>query len=254
MCHHGNHRCRHGERISDERVALGRRTGGRCRGQPPPGRAGARDRNGGQHLGPPGRPGRGHPHRGRPRHGDGRRWSRSSISTVRSWTETSPRPPRCPCTPASTPPPMPWPSPTPTPWPPPRSRAPTTSCPHCTTAAWAWAGAPRTAAYATFGSQELADNVIEALKGRNAAMMQNHGSVAYGSTMAEAIERLELLEWLAELYWRASLAGNAPRADRQGLRGHHRVGHGARVRQHQEGLQGLRTCDARRRSRWTGSG
>src|SRR5580704_2054418 len=68
-------------------------------------------------------------------------------------------------------------------------------------------GAPRTAAYATFGSQELADNVIEALQGRNAAMMQNHGSIAYGSKMSEAIERLELLEWLAELYWRASSMG-----------------------------------------------
>jgi L-fuculose-phosphate aldolase len=68
-------------------------------------------------------------------------------------------------------------------------------------------GTPRTAAYATFGSQELADNVIEALKGRNAAMMQNHGSVAYGATMDQAIHRLELLEWLAELYWRASSMG-----------------------------------------------
>ncbi len=68
-------------------------------------------------------------------------------------------------------------------------------------------GAPRTAAYATFGSEELAQNVIEALKGRNAAMMQNHGSVAYGSTMKEAIERIELLEWLAELYWRSSSLG-----------------------------------------------
>jgi L-fuculose-phosphate aldolase len=68
-------------------------------------------------------------------------------------------------------------------------------------------GTPRTAAYAIFGSQELADNVIEALKGRNAAMMQNHGSVAYGTTMEQAIERLELLEWLAELYWRASSLG-----------------------------------------------
>jgi L-fuculose-phosphate aldolase len=68
-------------------------------------------------------------------------------------------------------------------------------------------GAPRTAAYATFGSQELADNVIEALKGRNAAMMQNHGSVAYGSTMDQAVERLELLEWLAELYWRSASLG-----------------------------------------------
>ena len=68
-------------------------------------------------------------------------------------------------------------------------------------------GAPRTAAYATFGSEELARNVLEALEGRNAAMMQNHGSVAYGSKMAEAVERLELLEWLAELYWRASSMG-----------------------------------------------
>ncbi len=68
-------------------------------------------------------------------------------------------------------------------------------------------GAPRTAPYATFGSQELADNVIKALKGRNAAMMRNHGSIAYGSKMAEAVERLELLEWLAELYWRASSMG-----------------------------------------------
>lgn len=68
-------------------------------------------------------------------------------------------------------------------------------------------GSPRTAPYATFGSQQLADNVIQALSGRNAAMMQNHGSVAYGSTMAQAVERLELLEWLAELYWRASSLG-----------------------------------------------
>ena len=68
-------------------------------------------------------------------------------------------------------------------------------------------GAPRTAPYATFGTQELADNVIAALKGRNAAMMQNHGSVAYGTTMDQAVERLELLEWLAELYWRASSMG-----------------------------------------------
>ena len=68
-------------------------------------------------------------------------------------------------------------------------------------------GTPRTAPYATFGSQQLAENVIKALKGRTAAMMQNHGSVAYGSTMDQAVHRLELLEWLAELYWRASSMG-----------------------------------------------
>jgi len=37
--------------------------------------------------------------------------------------------------------------------------------------------------------------------------MQNHGSIAYGITMEQAVERLELLEWLAELYWRASSMG-----------------------------------------------
>ena len=90
-------------------------------------------------------------------------------------------------------------------------------------------GAPRTAPYATFGSEKLAQNVIEALKGRNAALMQNHGSIAYGSTMDEAVERLELLEWLAELYWRAA-SRNAPGSDRQGLRGHHRRGDVRRLR------------------------
>jgi L-fuculose-phosphate aldolase len=68
-------------------------------------------------------------------------------------------------------------------------------------------GTPRTAPYATFGSQELADFVIEALQGRNAAMMRNHGSIAYGANMDQAVHRLELLEWLAELYWRASSMG-----------------------------------------------
>ena len=68
-------------------------------------------------------------------------------------------------------------------------------------------GPPRTAPYATFGSQELADHVVEALKGRNAALMRNHGSVAYGPTMDKAIHGLELLEWLAELYWRACSMG-----------------------------------------------
>ena len=38
-------------------------------------------------------------------------------------------------------------------------------------------------------------------------MMRNHGSIAYGNKMSEAIERLELLEWLAELYWRSSSMG-----------------------------------------------
>ena len=65
----------------------------------------------------------------------------------------------------------------------------------------------RVAPYATFGSEELAANVTAALAGRNAALMENHGSVAYGRTLTEACERLELLEWLSELYSRSVALG-----------------------------------------------
>jgi L-fuculose-phosphate aldolase len=68
-------------------------------------------------------------------------------------------------------------------------------------------GAVRVAPYATFGSDELAANVTAALQGRNAALMQNHGSVAYGRTIEEACDRLEALEWHAELYSRAVALG-----------------------------------------------
>jgi L-fuculose-phosphate aldolase len=71
-------------------------------------------------------------------------------------------------------------------------------------------GAIRVAPYATFGSEELAANVTEALDGRVAALMQNHGSVAHGRDIGEACTRLELLEWHAELYCR-SIALGTPR-------------------------------------------
>ncbi|MGH9209403.1 MAG: class II aldolase/adducin family protein [Acidimicrobiales bacterium] len=68
-------------------------------------------------------------------------------------------------------------------------------------------GAIRVAPYATFGSEELAANVTKALDGRVAALMQNHGSVAYGRDIVEACDRLELLEWHAELYARSVTLG-----------------------------------------------
>jgi L-fuculose-phosphate aldolase len=71
-------------------------------------------------------------------------------------------------------------------------------------------GTIRVAPYATFGSDELAAHVRAALDGRSAALMQNHGSVAHGRSLTEAVERLELLEWLAELYAR-SVALGTPR-------------------------------------------
>jgi L-fuculose-phosphate aldolase len=68
-------------------------------------------------------------------------------------------------------------------------------------------GPIRVAPYATFGSEELAANVTAAMKGRQAALMQNHGSVAHGPTIGKAVDSLMQLEWLAELYCRSLTIG-----------------------------------------------
>jgi len=68
-------------------------------------------------------------------------------------------------------------------------------------------GVVRVAEYATFGTPELADNVLAALEDRTAALMRNHGSVAHGATIEQACDRLETVEWLAEVYRRAVALG-----------------------------------------------
>ncbi len=71
-------------------------------------------------------------------------------------------------------------------------------------------GAVRVAEYATYGTPELAAHVVEALHGRQAALMANHGGVTIGRTLEEAFEATRLLEWLCEVYVRA-LGVGAPR-------------------------------------------
>jgi L-fuculose-phosphate aldolase len=68
-------------------------------------------------------------------------------------------------------------------------------------------GAIRVTPYATFGSPELAAAVREALEGRQAALLGNHGSVAVGASLEGAVENALLLEWLAALHHRASALG-----------------------------------------------
>jgi L-fuculose-phosphate aldolase len=65
----------------------------------------------------------------------------------------------------------------------------------------------RVAPYTTFGSDGLAGQVAAALDGRFAALLRNHGTVAYGAAIGPAYDRALLVEWLAEVYWRARLAG-----------------------------------------------
>jgi L-fuculose-phosphate aldolase len=68
-------------------------------------------------------------------------------------------------------------------------------------------GSIRVAPYATFGTPELAELTLKALEGRSAALMANHGAIAYGPDLDTAMEQALLLEWACELYWRASALG-----------------------------------------------
>jgi L-fuculose-phosphate aldolase len=76
-------------------------------------------------------------------------------------------------------------------------------------------GAVRVAPYATFGTPELADHVRQALEGRSAALMANHGSVAVGATADKALDNALLLEWLCTLYRDASVVGTPAALDGQ---------------------------------------
>ncbi|MEV2248506.1 class II aldolase/adducin family protein [Streptomyces sp. NPDC049970] len=65
-------------------------------------------------------------------------------------------------------------------------------------------GPVRTAAYARYGSQELADNMVDALRDRTGCLLQNHGTVTYGDTLDEAYDRTAQLEWMCRLWLAAS--------------------------------------------------
>lgn len=62
-------------------------------------------------------------------------------------------------------------------------------------------GEVRVAAYARSGTQELADNAVEALKGRKAALLARHGIVAVGLTPEEALTVCEVVERQAHVAW-----------------------------------------------------
>jgi L-fuculose-phosphate aldolase len=72
-------------------------------------------------------------------------------------------------------------------------------------------GSVRVAPYQPFGSQAFAQVTADALEGRHAALMSNHGTVAVGESADQAVERTRLLEWAAGVYWRGASIGT-PRA------------------------------------------
>ena len=56
------------------------------------------------------------------------------------------------------------------------------------------------AEYATFGTKELSNNVIKALKNRSACLMSNHGQVAFGKNLEEAFELAQEVENICHQY------------------------------------------------------
>jgi len=65
----------------------------------------------------------------------------------------------------------------------------------------------RCAKYATFGTQQLSDHALAALRGRKACLLSNHGMIAAGADLAEAFRITVEVETLSEMYLRALQAG-----------------------------------------------
>lgn len=65
----------------------------------------------------------------------------------------------------------------------------------------------RCAPYALFGSQELSDHALYALAGRKACLLANHGMIAVGADLDEALAVAQEIEFLCEIYWRTLQAG-----------------------------------------------
>jgi len=83
------------------------------------------------------------------------------------------------------------------------------SIPSCHYMIAAFGGADvRCAGYATFGSPELADLAIAAIEGRSACLLANHGMVAVGLGIEQAMWRAVELETIARQYYLAMRAGD----------------------------------------------
>ncbi len=65
----------------------------------------------------------------------------------------------------------------------------------------------RCAPYSTFGTEELADAVVEALDGRLACLMANHGMLVLGRDIEDAFKRAVEVETLAAQYLKALAVG-----------------------------------------------
>ncbi|MEF3116286.1 class II aldolase/adducin family protein [Streptomyces chrestomyceticus] len=72
-------------------------------------------------------------------------------------------------------------------------------------------GPVRVAPYALYGTEELAGNMLAALRDRTGCLLRNHGTIVYGDTLDEAYDRTAQLEWMCRVWLAAaSLPGRTP--------------------------------------------
>jgi L-fuculose-phosphate aldolase len=61
--------------------------------------------------------------------------------------------------------------------------------------------------YSLFGEQELSDHALHALQGRKACLLGNHGMIALGTDLDDALAVAVEVEFVCEIYWRTLQAG-----------------------------------------------
>ena len=61
--------------------------------------------------------------------------------------------------------------------------------------------------YSVFGEQNLSDLALEALQDRKACLLGNHGMIALGKDLSDALSVALEVEFLCEIYWRTLQAG-----------------------------------------------
>ena len=69
--------------------------------------------------------------------------------------------------------------------------------------------------YATFGTDEIANNVSSALENRKGCLIANHGQITIGNTIEEAISLCESMEKLSMQYLISKIAGGAELLNRK---------------------------------------
>ena len=65
-------------------------------------------------------------------------------------------------------------------------------------------GPVRVAPYAAYGTDELAEHMLQTLADRSGCLLQNHGTLTYGATLDQAYDRTAQLEWMCRLWLTAS--------------------------------------------------